>query len=152
MDNSILVEQVTFFSPHVFDVIRNLAQQEGENYKPLTDDDAKGMLTSSHIYLYIARDTLSDTVVGMGTLIIHRIPYVKKALMEDVVVDHMYRGRGIGTMIIGVLTERAKELGASYIDFTARPRREDSNSLYGKLGFNRRETNVYRKIFDYDEI
>lgn len=152
MDSTIKIEQITSFSPEVFDAIRNLAQQEGKNYKELTESDAKEMLAYTHMHIFVARDTLTSKIVGMGALVIHRIPYVKKATVEDVVVDKDFRGRGIGTELINTLTAKAKELGAAYVDFTARPRREDSNSLYEKLGFVKRETNVYRHIVDYGEV
>ena len=36
------------------------------------------------------------------------------------------------------------ELGAKTIDLTSRPSREAANKLYQKLGFEQRETNIYR--------
>ena len=36
------------------------------------------------------------------------------------------------------------ELGAKTIDLTSRPSREAANRLYQRLGFEMRETNVYR--------
>jgi ribosomal protein S18 acetylase RimI-like enzyme len=38
----------------------------------------------------------------------------------------------------------AKELGAKSADLTSRPSREAANKLYQAIGFERRETNVYR--------
>lgn len=152
MENTIQIKQITFFSSEVFDVIRNLAQQEGKNYKTLTDEDAREMLESPNTYIFAAWDTNIDMVVGMATLLVHRIPYVKKAVMEDIVVDEAARGKGIATMLVSALLERAKKEGAAYIDGTARIRRESSNNLYEKLGFRKREANIYRHIFDYGEV
>ena len=69
-----------------------------------------------------------------------------------VIVDESYRGRHIGTMLMERAISLAVEKGASYIDLTARPRRDASNKLYEVLGFQKRETNVYRKIIDYGEV
>jgi len=38
----------------------------------------------------------------------------------------------------------AKRQGATTVDLTSRPSREAANRLYQRLGFNSRETNVYR--------
>ena len=84
--------------------------------------------------------------------IIYRIPYVKKAYLDDLIVDPEFRGHGIGSALMKHATNFSREKGAAYVDFTARPRREDSNGLYEKLGFKKRDTNVYRVIFDYGEV
>jgi ribosomal protein S18 acetylase RimI-like enzyme len=41
---------------------------------------------------------------------------------------------------------KAKELGCKNINLTSSPNRVAANALYKKLGFEIRETNVYRKI------
>jgi ribosomal protein S18 acetylase RimI-like enzyme len=38
----------------------------------------------------------------------------------------------------------AKEAGAKTVDLTSRPSREAANRLYQRVGFERRDTNVYR--------
>jgi ribosomal protein S18 acetylase RimI-like enzyme len=38
----------------------------------------------------------------------------------------------------------ARSNGVRTVDLTSRPSREAANALYLKLGFERRETNVYR--------
>jgi ribosomal protein S18 acetylase RimI-like enzyme len=38
----------------------------------------------------------------------------------------------------------AKRQGATTVDLTSRPSREAANRLYQRLGFEHRETNVYR--------
>ncbi|MCC6568182.1 MAG: GNAT family N-acetyltransferase, partial [Anaerolineales bacterium] len=39
--------------------------------------------------------------------------------------------------------ELAREAGASNISLTSNPKREAANLLYQRLGFQRRETNLY---------
>jgi ribosomal protein S18 acetylase RimI-like enzyme len=41
----------------------------------------------------------------------------------------------------------AARAGARTVDLTSRPSREAANRLYQQLGFERRETNVYRYSF-----
>ncbi len=40
--------------------------------------------------------------------------------------------------------EMAKDNGAVSVDLTSRPHREAANRLYKRLGFEMRDTNVYR--------
>ena len=67
-----------------------------------------------------------------------------RAWIEDVVVTAAARGRGVGELLNREALRLARELGARTVDLTSRPEREAANRLYAKLGFERRETNVYR--------
>lgn len=147
----ITVTRLKDYSSEVASEIRNLAQQEGKNYKELTDDDLKDMLQSQNTHLLIAKND-EGKIVGMITVLVFRIPYVRKSTIEDLVVDGNSRGQGIGTMLMTEAVHIAKKNKAHYVDFTSRPRRDDSNSLYEKLGFEKRDTNVYRHVFDYGEV
>jgi ribosomal protein S18 acetylase RimI-like enzyme len=127
-----------------------LAKQIGENYHELTDQDMKDMVDSSCNNLLVARH--DDQIVGMVTLLVYRIPYVKKAYIDDLIVDESFRGHGLGSILLDKAIAKAKEMDVAYIDFTSRPRRVAGNSLYEKLGFKKRDTNVYRLILSYEEI
>jgi ribosomal protein S18 acetylase RimI-like enzyme len=93
--------------------------------------------------LFVARDA-SERAVGMLTLVIFRLPTGLRAMIEDVVVDVSARGKGVGRALTKAAIEQARMLGARTIDLTSRPSREAANRLYQNLGFERRETNVYR--------
>ncbi len=147
-----VIEKVTTFSPDIAQAIRDLAQQEGKNYKDLSDGDVKEMIDSPLHFLYLARDAKSNAFVGMVLLMVFRIPYVRKGYIDDLVVDEKFRNKGLGTQLMQQAVDTAREKGAAYVDFTSRPRRDASNNLYEKLGFEKRETNVYRLICDYGEI
>lgn len=150
--NEITIEQATTFSTELAEGIRKLAQLLGKNYKPLTDDDLREILNSPQSFLFIARETSSRKIVGMIMVVVYRIPYVRKAYFDDLIVDPAFRGYGIGSLLMKHACNFAHEKGAAYADFSSRPRRESSNSFYEKLGFKRRDTNVYRIIFDYGEV
>jgi len=83
-------------------------------------------------------------IVGMLTLVIFRIPTGVRAWVEDVVVDASAGRRGIGTALIEAALETAAAQGALTVDLTSRPSRESANRLYQKVGFELRQTNVYR--------
>lgn len=145
-----IIEQVKTFSTEDADAIRSLTKQIGKNYKELTDQDVKDMLNSSTNTLLVVRS--ESTIVAMITLLIFRIPYVKKGYLDDLVVDSQFRKHGLGTKLLKKALEIAKENGVAYVDLTARPRREAGNTLYEKLGFKKRDTNVYRLSYTYEEI
>ena len=94
---------------------------------------------------FIARDLdLGGQIVGSLTLVTFRIPTGVRAWIEDVVVDTAMRGKGIGEMLTRAALERAAELGAKTVDLTSRPSREAANRLYRRVGFELRQTNLYR--------
>jgi len=93
----------------------------------------------------IARDSRDDSrIVGLLTLVVFRIPTGVRAWIEDVVVDEAARGRGVGEALSQEAVRRAVGLGARTVDLTSRPSRDAANRLYQRLGFVRRDSNVYR--------
>jgi ribosomal protein S18 acetylase RimI-like enzyme len=82
----------------------------------------------------------------MLTLIVFRISTGVRAWIEDVVVDETARGRGVGEALSQEAVRRALALGARTVELTSRPSREAANRLYQRLGFVRRDSNLYRYI------
>jgi GNAT superfamily N-acetyltransferase len=64
--------------------------------------------------------------------------------VEDVVVTKGARGTGLGRRLMEALHVEARDLGITKIELTSRPAREAANQLYRSLGYERRDTNVYR--------
>lgn len=94
---------------------------------------------------FIARDPdLGGQIVGSLTLVTFRIPTGVRSWIEDVVVDTSMRGKGIGEALTRAALQRAAELGAKTVDLTSRPSREAANRLYRRVGFELRQTNLYR--------
>lgn len=94
---------------------------------------------------FIARDPdQGGKIVGSLTLVTFRIPTGIRSWIEDVVVDSAMRGKGIGEALTRAALERAAELGAKTVDLTSRPSREAANRLYRRVGFELRQTNLYR--------
>ena len=95
--------------------------------------------------LLIARDTRNrGQILGVLTLVVFKIPTGTRALIEDVVVEKDARGRGLGEMLTREAIRLALNQGARSIDLTSSPAREAANRLYRRLGFEPRETNLYR--------
>ncbi len=107
-------------------------------------DELAAIVGSPATILYVARDIDSGTIVGSLTLALFRIPTGMRAWIEDVVVDEAARGQGVGAALSETALERARREGAKTVDLTSRPSREVANRLYKRVGFEQRETNVYR--------
>lgn len=122
-----------------------LIPQLSSSNPPPDGDALRAIIESESSDLLIARDPLLDgRIVGSLTLAMFRIPTGLRAWIEDVVVDTDVRGRGIGAALNLFALELAREAGAGTVDLTSRPTREPANRLYQRLGFELRETNVYR--------
>lgn len=143
--NEFIIEELKDASPKNAEAIRNLTKQIGENYQFLSDEDLKEMLTSKNTKIIVVKD--SDNIVGMITVTLIRIPYRKKAFLDDVVIDEAYRGHGLGTRLFKKALDIAKEERAVFAEFTSAPHRMAANKLYEKLGFEKKDTNVYRITF-----
>jgi ribosomal protein S18 acetylase RimI-like enzyme len=83
-------------------------------------------------------------IVGALTLIMFLIPTGLRARIEDVVVDESARGLGIGEALSLEAIGIARAAGARNVDLTTRPSRVAAGRLYEKIGFQSRETRVYR--------
>ena len=90
-------------------------------------------------------------VLGSSTLAVFRIPTGLRAWIEDVVVDEAARGQGVGEALTRAMLDRARARGCITVDLTSRPSREAANRLYQRIGFQPRETNVYRIALGNEE-
>ncbi len=100
-------------------------------------------MRSEATQLLVARDA-DRVILGSLTLVHVRIPTGVRAWIEDVVVDESARGRGVGEALTRAALAQASARGARNVDLTSRPSREAANRLYRRLGFEPRDTNVYR--------
>jgi ribosomal protein S18 acetylase RimI-like enzyme len=103
----------------------------------------EALLASPVTSQFVARED-AGRVVGVATLIVFRIPTALRAWIEDVITDEAARGQGIGEALTRAMLDRARELGCATVDLTSRPSREAANRLYQRVGFEQRDTNVYR--------
>ena len=104
------------------------------------------LVESDNTLIFLGTDQ-HGCILGMLSLIVMKIPTGNKAWIEDVVVDQSARGKGLGKSLMNHALEQAKKLGAKSVDLTSRPSRESANKLYQALGYEIRETNVYRYKF-----
>jgi ribosomal protein S18 acetylase RimI-like enzyme len=119
-----------------------LIPQLSSSSKPITREELSEIVLGESTVLFAARS--DGEIVGLLTLAIFRIPTALRAWIEDVVVDERARGKGVGGALNQAALAEAKRRGAKTVDLTSRPSREAANRLYQRLGFVRRDTNVYR--------
>ena len=103
------------------------------------------IVSSPDTVLFLAR--VDGRILGSLTLAFYRIPTGLKAWIEDVVVDGDARGSGLGAELSLAALAEAKTRGAKDVSLTSRPSRESANRLYQRIGFQARDTNVYRYTF-----
>ena len=120
--------------------INKLLPQLSALAKPLSETELIDIIDSNQLLLA----TEEKEIYGMLSLVTCTLSTGKKALIEDLVVDNSVRGRGIGKMLLNEAIELAKNKELRHIDLTSNPLRKEANALYQKLGFKKRETNVYR--------
>jgi len=108
----------------------------------LTELDFRELLSSDNSHLFFLIDDTS--IVGMATVGIYRSPSGSKAWIEDVVVEESYRGMGLGRLLTLHTIDFAKSQQADLLMLTSSPKRIAANKLYQSIGFDQKETNVYR--------
>ncbi|MEE2822628.1 MAG: GNAT family N-acetyltransferase [Acidobacteriota bacterium] len=140
------IEDVTVVTDELVEELGRLMTQLSQSASPLTHEELQQIVDAEGIYLLVAKD--SENVVGTLTLVLFRIPTGVRAWIEDVVVDELARGLGIGKALSRRALVLAKENGARTVDLTSRPSREAANHLYQRLGFKPRNTNVYRYLLE----
>lgn len=121
-----------------------LIAQLSSSSPPPGVDELSEMAANPNTVLLAARDTDTGKILGILTLALFRIPTGLQARIEDVVVDDVARGQGIGRQLTTAAIDRAKAVGAKAVGLTSRPAREAANRLYLAMGFEIRHTNVYR--------
>jgi len=134
---------VTSVTPDIIEALSRLIPQLSSSAPAPTAAEVAEIASSPATVLLAARDE-GGGIVGSLTLVLFRAPTGPRAWIEDVVVDTSIRGQGIGAALVLEALDRATTAGARTVDLTSRPSRQAANRLYGRLGFERRATNVYR--------
>ena len=119
-----------------------LLPQLSRSARPLDASALQALLTWPGNHVLVAR--VDGAILGTLTLVTFPIPTGLRAWIEDVVVDEAARGRGVGASLTQEAVRIAREAGARSVDLTSRPSRAAANRLYERLGFQLRESKLYR--------
>ncbi len=138
------VSEATAADPDLLRSLLPLLPQLSSSPPLLSLEELEQIVTSPATRLLVATDA-EGRVHGMLTLVLFLVPTGMRAWIEDVVVDEGIRRGGVGAALVQSAVEVAEAAGARTVDLTSRPSREAANRLYQRLGFELRETNVYRR-------
>ncbi|MBI2708923.1 MAG: GNAT family N-acetyltransferase [Actinobacteria bacterium] len=140
----LIVREATEVTAALADAFARLVPQLSRSSPPPSAAELAEIVASPTTVLLVAEEPHGGDVLGSLTLVLFRIPTGVRAWIEDVVVDERARGRGVGEALNRHALGLAAVRGARTVDLTSRPDREAANRLYQRLGFARRDTNVYR--------
>jgi GNAT superfamily N-acetyltransferase len=138
------IEAVTDATSEVHAALAHLLPQLNSDLPIPTMQRLRAIVADPAVTLLLARD--GDTVVGTTTLIVYTTPFWIKARLDEVVVDESTRGKGVGEALVSAALDIARQKGAQLAELQSGVQREAANRLYLRMGFKRRETNVYRMV------
>ena len=127
--------------------LNDQVQVEIQNlYKQLNDKNKQRPLhqilqDENHVILAACKD--EGHIVGIALLATYKVISGYRGLVEDVVVDSEYRGKGIGRKLMEKLLGEAKHLNLDEIILFSGHHRTPAISLYKSLGFTLRDSGVY---------
>jgi ribosomal protein S18 acetylase RimI-like enzyme len=136
------VEVVRVVTDEIVQAFGRLIPQLSRSAAPLDATGLRELVEWPGNRVLIAR--IGGEIVGALTLVMFPIPTGLRAWVEDVVVDESARGRGVGAALTTEAVRLARADGARTVDLTSRPSREAANRLYERLGFELRDSKVYR--------
>lgn len=138
--------EVKDFTPDYMDAVQKLLGQLTTRPVKLTETALRKIISQANTHLFFL---LADQeIAGMLTVGIYYSPTGGKAWLEDVVVDERYRGQGFSKQLVAHAVEFVKERGIPLLMLTSNPTRIAANKLYPSLGFEQKQTNVYRMKLD----
>jgi ribosomal protein S18 acetylase RimI-like enzyme len=142
-----IIKEINTLSPAIQKVVQHFIDLLITTPYTASQETLMNLVESENSHLFLAYDD-SENIIGMLTVGIYYSPTGKKAWIEDVVVNNKYRGQGIGEKLVQHAINFAKTKDVNLLMLTSHPSRIAANKLYTKVGFNRRETNVYKMIIE----
>jgi len=138
------IELSTSFDEELYNAIQILLPQVSRK-KPLPSrEDITTILTSNSTILLTARyPDEQGAIVGMLAFTYYMVPSGKFGHIDDVVVESVYRKKGIGLALIERTLIIARETEIDQVTLTSNPNRIAANQLYRKIGFKKLDTNVF---------
>ena len=137
--------EIEDLKPDYLEAINRLIAQLSTSSHTFTEAELNSLIASPQSHLYALE--YDEKIIGMVTLCIYQCPTGRKAWIEDVVVDQNHRGKGYGKLMVRKAMEECQNRGNVTLMLTSRPSRIVANQIYQSLGFEKRETNVYKMKF-----
>ena len=136
------IEAATAATQELLDALISLLPQLNPQLEPLTMQRLSRVIADPATTLLVVQD--GARIVGAAAVLVYATPAFVKARIEDVVVDEQSRGKGVGEALVRRCLEVARERGAEIVELQSARWREAANRLYPRLGFQLRDSNLYR--------
>ena len=137
--------EIKTYSPEYHEAMQRFLNQLTTSPMVLTESMFHQLLSSENSHLFfIMKD---EQIAGMLTVGIYYSPTGGKAWIEDVVIDETFRRQGFSKLLVAHAIEFVKSQQIPLLMLTSNPKRIAANKLYQAMGFERKETNVYRMKF-----
>jgi len=127
-----LQDQITHIYNQLDDEIRQL---------PLNQ-----LLEENDTNLVFAICSEDSAVAGIALMATYKVISGYKGMIEDVVVDQKHRGKGIGRKLMEKLLEEAHTHNLDEVLLFSSHQRKPAISLYKSLGFQLKDSGLYRLI------
>ena len=138
------IETVTQATPEVYAALDRLLPQLNPKLTLPPFERLEAIVADPSVTLLIARD--GARIVGTATVIVYTTPFWIKARLDEVVVDESARGKGVGAALVAACVDIAREKGAQVAELQSGVLRDAANRLYKRMGFELRESNLYRLV------
>jgi ribosomal protein S18 acetylase RimI-like enzyme len=137
--------EINTYSPEYHEAMQRFLDQLTPEHMTLTEDMCQQLIASENSHLFFLMQ--DEQVAGMLTVGIYYSPTGGKAWIEDVVVDEAFRGQGLSKLLVSHAIQFVESKQIPLLMLTSNPSRIAANKLYQAMGFERKETNVYRMTF-----
>ena len=138
------VEPVRELTPEIEQALARLLPQLNATLPVPDRRRLERILADPAVTLLVARE--GDEVVGTSTVIVYTTPFWIKARLDEVVVDAAARGKGVGEALVLACLDIARARGAQVAELQSGrgAARDVANRLYQRMGFQLRDSNLYR--------
>ena len=137
--------KIKTYSQEYHEAMQRFLNQLTTSPMKLTESMFQQLLKSENSHLFFLMK--DGQIAGMLTVGIYYSPTGGKAWIEDVVVDEAFRGQGLSKPLVAHAIEFVKSKQIHLLMITSNPKRIAANKLYQAMGFEHKETNVYRMKF-----
>ena len=144
--DKIVIKEMECVEPEYIVAVNALLKQLTSTPVSVTADFLKRMVASESSHLYFIY--YQDEIAGMLTLGTYLSPTGPKSWVEDVVVDEKFRGHALGRQLVQYAIAEAGKIPGNVLMLTSKPKRVAANALYRSIGFQSKETNVYKMDFE----
>ncbi len=142
------IEAVSKLTPEIHEALSRLLPQLNPKLAVPDRERLERLVEDPDVVLLVARD--GEQIVGTTTVIVYTTPFWIKARLDEVVVDEAARSKGVGEALVKAALDVGRDRGAQIAELQSGrgPRREAAHRLYERLGFEVRDSDVFRIVLE----